>query len=478
MIEEAVTESLSTAPARPDPVVGVLIVVHNRKADLLRLLASLFRSDYRSFDVLVLDDHSSEDLSEVGRDFPLEYIRLDENVGFVAGMSKGLRHLLQKERYSYLWVLDSDLEVAPDALRHLVAAMNKNDSIGVAGCVIFNTYHRNVVVESGANVNLRTGIVTAKNCNVANPWLEKFSEVDFIASGGGGSLLRAEALKAAGLHDERYHFLWEDTDYGLCLKQCGFRVVVVSDAIVYHPPFTEKRNPNIYAYYGVRNPLLTVAKYSSGPRMPMYLFVNLCRYLRIGLFMLFSGKKSFACLTLRAIYDYVTGRFGKADLEDIETPDPPTGKVELKGENQVVILGLGNRSVVQSAVEFVRNSTRSKIILVVQEYRRELLTNIAVDGIITFDDRVSHLFWEYVKTGTAILRGGRELINTDLTVVSPLCYFGIRTFNWDHATGGLYRARTDLLSVWKPVISILLGVIFALLLLPPVYLASLKHKAK
>jgi GT2 family glycosyltransferase len=385
---------------------------------------------------------------------------------------------LNKNKYHFLWVLDSDLEVAPTALERLVAVMREQRDIGVAGCVIYNTYDRDVVVEAGVDVNLGTGVVSARLCNERQPTMDRIVDVGFIASGGGGSLFSVEALNAAGQHDARYHFLWEDTDYGLCLKKHGYRVVVVSDAVVYHPPFTEKRNPNIYAYYGVRNPLLTVAKYSTGLRMANYLFVNLCRYLRIGLLMLFSGRKKFAKLTFRAISDYVAGRFGKANLMDIEQTDPPMGMGELKGESRVIILGLGSKSAVQSAVEFVRAACHGEIILIVQSYRRELIADLTVDRIITYDDRAPGLFREYWKTGMTIAHHGGCVINTDLMVVSPLSYFGYRTFDWDHREGKLFRSRVGLPAAWRPAAAVVLAPVLALLILPLVWLASLKHKAK
>ncbi len=459
-------------------LIGIIVVVHNRREDLFKLLLSLQRQHYSAYEILIIDNCSTDDISDVQHLPAVEYMRLEENIGFVSGMIKGINYLLSKNRFRFIWVLDSDLEVAPTALERLVAVMQEQRDIGVAGCVIYNTYDRDVVVEAGADVNLRTGIVSAKFCNERLPSMNSIVDCDFIASGGGGSLFSVEALNAAGLHDERYHFLWEDTDYGLCLKKHGFRVVVVSDAVVYHPPFTEKRNPNIYAYYGVRNPLLTVAKYSSGLRMPYYLFVNLCRYLRIGLLMLFSGRKKFAQLTFSAISDYVSGRFGKADLMEIEQTDPPVGEGGLKVEKRVVILGMGSKSAVQSAVEFVRAACRGEIILIVQCYRRELLADLAVDRIITYDDRAPDLFREYWKTGMAIMHHGGCLINTDLRVVSLLSYFGYRTFDWDHREGKLFRSRYGLLAAWRPAAAVVLAHILALFILPMVWLASLKHKAK
>lgn len=477
MIEINEKSSL-TASAQSGSVVGVLIVVHNRKVELFRLLCSLFYSDYQPFDVLVLDDNSNEDLSDVVRDFSVEYIRIEENIGFVAGMTKGLRHLMQKGKYRYLWVLDSDLEVAPDALRHLVKAMSGNEEIGAAGCVIYNTHNRNVVVESGAGVDLRTGVVTARNCNAVNPSLEKLIDVDFIASGGGGTLINVRAILAAGLHDYRHFFLWEDTDYCLCLKRCGFRVVVVSAAIVYHPPFTEKRNPNIYAYYGVRNPLLTVAKHASNASLPFFLFGNLSRCLRIALLMRLSGCQGFAGLTFKGITDFIAGRFGKADLVQIETAMPLDADTGLRAENLVFLIGTGEVNAIETAMSALRVAGVAEIVLVIQTYRQTLLEGAAADSLLTYDDHVPAAIREYLRVGMRMLKRGGCIVNTDLKVASPLSYFAARVYDWDFSTRIFRRSPLGLFAIWKLGLSVVLGKLLALLFLPSVLFAALKHRSK
>jgi GT2 family glycosyltransferase len=262
------------------PLVAIIVVVHNRKKDLVRLLKSLYEQSYPAYDILIIDNGSSDDLASVSLCPSLEYVRLASNIGFVSGMVSGLARMIRTGKYRYFWILDSDLEVAPHALEKLVGAFSLHDRVGVAGCVIHNTYRRDLIVEAGADVCLADGVVSPRHCNEKSVLPDEVIEVDFVASGGGGSLICAEALRATGLHDERYHFLWEDTDFGLCLKRHGYRSLVIPEAVVYHPPFTEKRNPNIYAYYGVRNPLLTVAKYAQGMTLVRYLLGNLARYLR------------------------------------------------------------------------------------------------------------------------------------------------------------------------------------------------------
>lgn len=457
-------------------LIGVVIVVHNRKDDLLRLLDSLQKQAYSDYEILIIDNGSTDGLSDISRLPSVEYMRLEENIGAAKGFNCGIRHMLQKNKYDYLWLLDSDLLVGRTALSELVKIMESDDAVGICGSIIYNIYDPGIVVEAGANIDLKRGLVISHYCNQLRGVLPDVLDVDYV--GSGVSLLRTEMISQIGLFDERYYFLWEDMDYGLLASRNGWKVVVSTSSEVYHPPFTEKRNPNIYAYYGVRNPLLTVAKYSSKACMPYYLLINLCRYLRIGLLMLFSGRKKFAQLSFRAISDYVAGRFGKAALMEVDQTGPSMEMGVLKREKRVVILGLEGKSAVQSAVEFVKASCSGEIIVVAQNYRRELLGDLEVDRIITYDDRAPGLFREYWKAGRTIMRLGGCVINTDLTVVSPLCYFGYRTFDWDHRERGLFRSRFGLLAAWRPAAAVVLAPLLALFILPSVWLASLKHKAK
>lgn len=459
-------------------LVGIIIVVHNRKNDLIRLIQSLQRQDYYAYEILIIDNDSFEDLSEMQRLPGVEYLKLEENIGFVSGMTRGIQYLLSKNKYSHLWILDSDVQVAPTALSRLVAAFEVQADVGVAGCAIYNTYDNDLVVEAGADVDLRTGVVSARYCNERRPRMEIYLDVDFIASGGGGSLISVEALRATGLHDSRYHFLWEDTDFGLCLKKHGYRSVVVTNAVVYHPPFTEKRNPNIYAYYGVRNPLLTVAKYASTRSLPRFLLGNLSRYLRIALLMKFSGCRGFAGLTFKAIGDYVTGQFGKSQLGEIESPIFSDGSVDLSAERQVLILGTGVHDVIESAISAVRKVSSARITLVVQSYRQALFEDLPVDSVVTYDDHASATMHEYMRVGLVILWQKGCLINTELKTASPFIYFSRRVYDWDSERLKFHRSPYGVFSVWKPATAVVLGSILAFLLLPLVWVASLRHRTK
>lgn len=203
---------------------------------------------------------------------------------------------------------------------------------------------------------------------------------------------------------------------------------------------------------------------------------NLKRYLRIALLMMFSGSKGFARLTFKAIFDYILGRFGKAELYDINQSIPSKKLVDLSKEYSTYIIGTGSRESIEALIEFIKIQTQMKICLIVQDYRKTLFEGINVDQIIIYDDRSLHAIREYLKIGTSILSEGGCVINTDLKVASPLGYFGWRGYDWDDSSGQLYRSRQCIYSLWKPAASVALGNLLAILFLPAVWIAALKHK--
>lgn len=454
--------------------IGVVIPVHNRCHELALLLDSLSIQNGYNIEILVVDNGSTDDLMAFKFNSNVTILSLAENCGAASGFNKGVRYLLNRRKYKYIWLLDSDLIASRNALSYLVEIMDRDASIGICGSIIYNSNNRDIIVEAGASVDLMHGVVNPLRCNEFRQELPDMSEVDYV--GSGVSLLRTEMVAEVGLYDERYHFLWEDMDYGLKARQYGWRVVVSSKSEVYHPPFTEKRNPNIYAYYGVRNPLITVSKYLSGIKLLLSLYFNLYKCLRIGLLMLLSGCHGFAMLTFKAISDFISGRFGKADLLEIASITSFGIEISLTGERLVYIIATGSHDAIAAVVSAVRDSTPAEIVLVVQSYRLNLLSDIKVDSVITYDDHSPRIIREYLKVGTEILRQRGRIINTDLKITSPISYFSSQVYDWDFSREQLYLSRLNIFSVCKPIASIIIGNILALFFLPIVWVAALKHK--
>ncbi|MHC2999670.1 glycosyltransferase family 2 protein [Microbacterium sp. HJ5] len=99
----------------------IAIVTYNRSGLLTRLLDSIVQMDPKPGHVVVIDNASSDDTTEVVEGFrdrlgaTLVYRRMERNTGGSGGFSEGMRvaHELGSE---WIWLMDDDVEVIPDGL--------------------------------------------------------------------------------------------------------------------------------------------------------------------------------------------------------------------------------------------------------------------------------------------------------------------------------------------------------------------------
>lgn len=119
---------MSDPAASPAPTPGgtrvlVSIVHWNAPEQTARCLAALARQDDPDFEVWVIDNASALGAREaVEAACPdAHLLRLAENVGFAAGHAHALEHA-EAGGFGALWLLNSDAEPEPDALRRLRGA--------------------------------------------------------------------------------------------------------------------------------------------------------------------------------------------------------------------------------------------------------------------------------------------------------------------------------------------------------------------
>ena len=74
----------------PDPLVSVVVAAYNGERFLAEALESVFRQDYHPFEVVFVDDGSTDRTAEIARSFPVSYL-YQENQGLPAARNAGLR---------------------------------------------------------------------------------------------------------------------------------------------------------------------------------------------------------------------------------------------------------------------------------------------------------------------------------------------------------------------------------------------------
>jgi GT2 family glycosyltransferase len=215
------------------PLVYIVTLNYNRLDDTLALLASLQQLKGARPRVLVVDNASSDDsTAAIAARFPaVEQVQNQRNLGFAAGANVGLRHALAHGA-DWVWLLNNDTLVAPDALQLLLRAAASWDASLAAPAILYAS-DPHQVWSVGAWRNPATLEITGCRRGQPHAALEaRPFEVDFITACG--MLVRRECLQTVGLFDERFFMYYEDSDYCLRARARGQCLIVVPQARLWH----------------------------------------------------------------------------------------------------------------------------------------------------------------------------------------------------------------------------------------------------
>ncbi|MET9804029.1 glycosyltransferase family 2 protein [Streptomyces sp. NPDC006368] len=124
-----------TTAAPPD--VTVTVIVHNDAARLPRAIASVRAQTHRAIEIVISDDHSTDDTPRVAaalaaKDRRIRVLRLERNSG---GCGAPRNRAMEIARAPHLMFLDSDDELPPRAVELLLAAHRETDVDFVMGAV-------------------------------------------------------------------------------------------------------------------------------------------------------------------------------------------------------------------------------------------------------------------------------------------------------------------------------------------------------
>jgi glycosyltransferase involved in cell wall biosynthesis len=110
------------------PAVSVVIATYNRAGLVQETIDSVLKQTFRDFELLIVDDGSTDDTEEVLKSYGgrLRYLR-QENRGASAARNLGVRHA----RASWISIQDSDDICAPNHLETLWNAVQKRPGVGM-----------------------------------------------------------------------------------------------------------------------------------------------------------------------------------------------------------------------------------------------------------------------------------------------------------------------------------------------------------
>jgi glycosyltransferase involved in cell wall biosynthesis len=207
---------------KTNPLVSVIIPTYNRADLVRRAIGSVLAQSYANFEVIVIDNASSDKTAEVVDsivDARLKFIRHDVNKGPAASRNTGLRN----SRGDYITFLDSDDEWLPQKLAcQLDVFKEEGEGIGL-------------VFTNGFNEAINTMAIAGPVASgiYYDPGKDKFYPLRKLVATLSSWMLPSEVTKKIGYFDETM-ITWDDGDY-LARVAYEFPVYFLNkDLVVWH----------------------------------------------------------------------------------------------------------------------------------------------------------------------------------------------------------------------------------------------------
>lgn len=218
----------------PLPKVAAVVVNYNGLEVTLDAVASLRRMDYPRFDLVVLDNASSDDsVEELARAHPdLQQIRLTENHGSSAGYAAAFRWAFERD-YDCVLLLNNDIEVESDLLTEMVRTLQSDPRNGCAGPKCYFHGGGKRLWSAGGVLRFRESITTERGYGeIDHGQYDEPAVVDYI--NGCAILITRQAAERAGGWDPLYFICVDDADFCTRIKAQGLRCVYAPRAVLHH----------------------------------------------------------------------------------------------------------------------------------------------------------------------------------------------------------------------------------------------------
>jgi len=222
--------------------------------DCLRTLAAE-RESYAGFEVLLIDNASGDDsvpriqdaLDREGWGGWVRFLPLPANLGFAGGNNHSIRLCLEESAPPpFQLLLNSDTLVHPGSLKTSIAWMKAHPKTGAFSCMLRN---KDGSVQNVCRKFPRPDRETARALGLPYVLPGAFAWADLEDTGwdretadsrpvewvgGAFMLLRADAIRQAGVMDERFFFYGEDCEWCFRLRKHGWEVRFDPSASITH----------------------------------------------------------------------------------------------------------------------------------------------------------------------------------------------------------------------------------------------------
>jgi len=320
-----------------DPSVAVIILNWNGWKDTIECLESIYHINYPNYQVIVVDNNSSDDSIQKISDYawgkievksnffkydstdkPIEIINYNEeyselaknstynkhliiienkkNYGFAEGNNIGIKFAFKNLNPDYILLLNNDTVVDNEFLNILVQEGEKDIKIGLLGPKMYYYDNPNVIWCIGGKIDwkLARGLHIGINQTDIGQYTEK-KNFDYI--NGSAILIKRKVLEEIGLFDKNFFLYFEETDLALRATKKGYKNSYIPNAKIWHKVSKSSGGvkKEIGLYYITRNRWIFMKKWARGKDLFLFIILQILISIILPVIMsvYFKNKKLF-----------------------------------------------------------------------------------------------------------------------------------------------------------------------------------------
>jgi len=268
-------------------------------------LQSLYKTSYKDYDIICVDNASTDDsLSQLRKNHAdIILLTCDQNTGFTGGNNKGMQYALE-HGYAYTLLLNNDVAVESEFLEPLVQALDANENLGAVQPLIYFHHDRTLIWNAGSRYNKWLGVTKTigynkkdANHTYRNQNQGFASKIDWIT--GCAFMVRTELLKKVGLLYDPFFIYYEDVDLSFRIKNAGYDLGYVPASVIYHIAGMSHKSsiktaegyvsPKVH-YLNARNHIWLLKKYTKPLHAPTVILYQSIYYLSVTGYFIIRGR--------------------------------------------------------------------------------------------------------------------------------------------------------------------------------------------
>jgi len=240
-----------------NPLISIIIANWNGSEVIGPCLKSIFQSNFKNFEVVIVDngstDGSLEYLEKLEQEKKIILSKNKTNLGYAMAINQGA----QCAKGELLFFLNSDTTIEKNCLDEI--AKGFQESIWAAQCKIRQMDRREEIQTLGTLLVPGLAIVIGKKGRGEKD-RGQYDKRQPVISSGAAQVIRAEVFERLGQFDSDYFAGYEDIDLAYRIYLAKKEVILLPQAIAYHRDHTKypmsKLRAKIGAFQTLKNVLL------------------------------------------------------------------------------------------------------------------------------------------------------------------------------------------------------------------------------